>query len=324
MKLFSSPVGFFGKLPAYPDFVRKNAGGALARALDDWVHEGVAQMNVQGGEDWRTRFDAGVGKNFLYHTDDPSKILIGIYVPSRDMGGRRYPFSLFANAASGRNGQLVHLLPEAYAVFLQAAGRLLANLDHAAGELRSGKVSGLATVLPQNLYEFDRRFQRYLELKKMSDFWSETIGSFTDPAKYLLMRNLLSALTPLRGKDIRKFELCLALPLSKQPAEQGFQIAIYLALCRRILGQPVNSIVAFWDMRQVGGRVRLYLFFRPPGPRYLPFLFNPDSAGDSIWDMATIGADKIDEMKGKLPQEIVALLDNADLSVDAFLSKLAD
>lgn len=324
MKLFSSPIGFFGKLPAYPDFVRKNAGGPLARALDTWIHEGVAQLNVQGGDDWKARFDASAGKNFLFHTDDPSKILVGLYVPSRDVGGRRYPFSLFANATPGRNGQLAHLLAEAYAVFLQAAGRLLVDLDHAAGELRSGKTSGLATVLPQNLYEFDRRFKRYLELKKMSDFWSETIGGFDDPVKYLLMRNLLSTLTPLRGRDVRKFELCLALPLSALPAEQGFQIAIYLALCRRILGQPVNSIIAFWDAQRVAGRVRLYLFFRPPGPRYVPFLFDPEAAGDFIWDMATVGADKIDGVKGKLPPEVIALLDNADLTVSAFLSKLAD
>lgn len=322
MKLFSSPVGFFGKLPAYPDFVRKNAGGPLARALDNWVQEGVAQMNVQGDEGWKERFDAGSGKNFLYHTDDPSRILVGVLMPSRDQGGRRYPFSLFANAGSGRNGQHVHLLPEAYAVFLQAATRLLADPARAVGELNSGKAAGLATVLPQNLYDFDRRYKQYIELKKMADFWSETIGGPVEPTKYLLMRNLLSTLAPLRGKDVRKFELCLALPVSATFAARGFQIAVYLAMCRRMLGQPVNSLVGFWDTAPTVGRTRLYLFFRPPGPRYLFSLFDPASAGEVIWDMATIGADQAAEIRGKLPAEIVALLDNADLSIETFLARL--
>jgi len=324
MKLFSSPIGFFGKLPTYPDFVRKNAGGVLARALDNWIQEGVAQMNVQGHEGWKGRFDAGSGKNFLYHTDDPSKMLVGVLMPSRDQGGRRYPFSLFADASSGRNGQHTHLLAEAYGVFLQAVTRLLSDPARIAGELQSGKAAGLATVLPQNLYEFDRRYKRYVELKKMADFWLGTIGERIDPTKYLLVRNLLSTLTPLRGKDVRKFELCLALPLSDQFAERGFQIAVYLALCRAMLGQPISSVVVFWDTHKPGRAMRLYVFFRPPGPRYLYSLIDPESAGDFIWDMTTVGADKADEAKGKLPPEIVALLDNTDLSIEAFLSKLGD
>jgi len=319
----TSQIGFFGKLPVYPDFVRQNAGGPLARALDDWIHEGVAQMNVQGGDNWETRFDAAGSKNFMYHTDDPSKLLVGVFAPSRDKSGRRYPFSLFANASPGKNGRQVHLIPEAYSVFLKATARLLSNLDTVAGELRSGKVSGFATTLPQSLFEYDRRFSRLLELQKMADFWSETIGDFSNPAKYLVMKNLLSTLMPLRGKDLRKFELCLALPLSAYPAAQGFQITVWLTLCRAILKHLANSIVAFWDVRQDEGLARLYLFFRPPGPRYLSCLFDPQSAGDLIWDMATLGADKAADVKGKLPGDIVTLLDNAELPIGSFLEALA-
>lgn len=323
MAVVTSQIGFFGKLPAYPDFVRQNAGGPLARALDNWIHEGVAQMNVQGGSDWQARFDAASPKNFVYHTDDPSKLLVGVFAPSRDKSGRRYPFSLFANASPGKNGRHVHLIPEAYSVFLKATARLLNNLDTVAAELRSGKVSGFATTLPQNLFEYDRRFSRLLELQKTADFWSETIGDFSNPAKYLVMKNLLSTLVPLRGKDLRKFELCLALPLSAYPAAQGFQITIWLMLCRGVLKHLVNSMVAFWDARQDEKPARLYLFFRSPGPRYLSSLVDPQSAGDLIWDMATLGAEKIGDAKTKLPADLVSLLDNGELPIGSFLEALA-
>lgn len=323
MAVFAPLVGFFGKLPAYPDFVRQNAGGPLARTLDNWIHEGVAQMNVQGGGDWRVKFDAAVPRNFLYHVDDPSKFLVGVFVPSRDKSGRRYPFSLFANVSPGKNGQHVHLVAEAYSVFLRAAVRLLNDLNSAAVELRSGKVSALATTLPQNLYEFDRRLARLLERKKMGDFWSETLGDFAGPAKYLVMKNLLSTLAPLRGKDLRKFELCLAFPLSTEPAAQGFQIAIWLAFCRQVLKHPVNSIVAFWDAKEGATPARLYLFFRPPGPRYLSCLLDSQRAGDLIWDMASLGMDKIGDAKGKLPPDMVSLLDDAELPAGEFLEAVA-
>ena len=57
MTAFGPLIGFFGKLPGYPDFVRQNAGGPLARAMDTWIHEGVAQLNVQGGDNWKEKFD---------------------------------------------------------------------------------------------------------------------------------------------------------------------------------------------------------------------------------------------------------------------------
>jgi len=318
----SSLIGFFGKLPAYPDFVRQNAGSPLARALDTWIHEGVAQMNVQGGDDWKTRFDAAVPKNFLFHVDDPSKLLVGVLVPSRDKSGRRYPFSIFANAASGKNGQQVHLMPEAFGVFLKAAGRMLGDLNSAAEEVRSGKVSALATVLPQNLYECDRRYTRLLEIQKMADFWTGAVGDFAGPAKYLIMRNLLSALLPLREKDLRKFELCLTVPIAAQAVAQGFQIAVWLAIVRLLLKLPTSSIVAFWDVEKTSSRAQLYLLFRPPGPRYLAGLLHPEAAGNLIWDMATLKAEQMQQAKAQLPPGLAALLDDAELTSGAFLHAL--
>jgi len=323
MALFTPPIGFFGKLPAYPDFVRQNAGGPLARALDDWIHEGVAQMNIQGGEEFKNKFDGAGAMNFLFHVDDPSKYLIGVFAPSRDKSGRRYLFSLFANTSPGKSGQHVHLLAEAYSVFLKATNRLIGDLENVTGELRSGKVSALATTLPQNLYDCDRRFERLLELKKMSDFWTETVGSSTEPVKYLVMKNLLSALGPLRDRDLRKFELCLALPISSHASVQGSHVGLWLGFCRQVLKRPLNSIVAFWDAARDTEGARLYLFFRPPGPRFLSGLLNPAAAGDVIWDMATLGADKIGEAREKLAPGLAQLLDNPELSAGAFLKALA-
>ncbi len=322
MSIQTASVGFFGKLPAYPDFVRQNAGGPLARALDAWFQEGIAHYNMHGGADWKAQFDAALPKNFLFHTGNPGKFLVGVLRPGRDTSGRRYPFSLFASVSPGKNGEHLHVVPEAYSVFLRASRRMLADLDTIAGELRSGKTSGLATTVQQNLFEFGRRYTRYLEIKKIADFWTETIGDSQGPTKYLVMKNLVASLSPLRGKDLRKFEFCLGLPISPQAAAQGFQVAFWLAVCRRLLGTAINSVIAFWDAAEEVDRARLYVFFRPPGPRYLGCLMHPETAGDCIWDLAELGEAKIDEARAKLAPQLAALLDDSELTLGGFLNAL--
>ncbi len=322
MGLFSSsPIGYFGKLPSHPDFVRRNAGGALARALDSWMHEGLATLNMQSGDDWKAVFDAAPSRCFIYRVDDPGKALAGTYVPSRDQSGRRYPFSIFATVSPGRNGQLIHLLPEAYAVFFKAAHRLLNNQASLASEVRTGKPTGLATVLPQGLHDFERRFSRYIELKKTGDFWEATLGSDHEHGRFRLLRNLLSTVAPLRGKEVRKFELCLAFPLSANTAERGFEVGIWLALCGRLVPSACGSLVAFWDTA-VPENARMYVFFRSPAPKYMGHLINPDESDDAIWDLATIGRDKEDDPKAGLPPEIALLIENTDVSIKEFLDKL--
>ncbi len=322
MGLFSSsPIGYFGKLPSHPDFVRRNAGNPLARALDNWMHEGLATLNMQGGDTWKADFDAATLRCFIYRADDPGKALAGMYMPSQDQSGRRYPFSIFATASPGRNGHLVHLLPEAYAVFFKASARLLNDQAGLAAEVRTGKPTGLATVLPQGLHECERRFERYIELKKAGDFWEATLGADQERGRFRLMRNLLSTVAPLRGKDVRKFELCLAFPLSPNTSERGFEAGIWLALCSTLVPQAAGSLVAFWDAAETEN-ARLYVFFRSPAPKYVGYLINPAAADDAIWDLAVIGKDKDEDPKAGLPPEVALLIEDSDGTIKEFLEKL--
>jgi hypothetical protein len=126
----------------------------------------------------------------------------------------------------------------------------------------------------------------------------------------------------LRGKDLRKFERCLAFPLSSVDAERGFEVGTWIALCNRLLPSTAESAVVFWDA-VASEQARVYVFFRTPVPKYVGFLIDPAAAPDAIWDLATIGQNKKDDPKTDLPPEISLLLENKEITIDEFLSKFA-
>ncbi|WP_299439329.1 type VI secretion system-associated protein TagF [uncultured Rhodospira sp.] len=90
-------LGFYGKLPAHGDFVRRGMTPALATAWDGWLGALMAAVREDLGEDdwldvyltspvWRFALGAGVA----------GVAQIGVMVPSVDRVGRYFPLVLVA------------------------------------------------------------------------------------------------------------------------------------------------------------------------------------------------------------------------------------
>ncbi len=85
-------LGFYGKLPAHGDFVRRGVSGELAKALQQWLQTGLAGLSpsepwvrderVAGAPVWRFAAAAGVLA---------AEAVLGVMAPSRDKVGRVYP-----------------------------------------------------------------------------------------------------------------------------------------------------------------------------------------------------------------------------------------
>ena len=88
-------IGCFGKLPIYPDFIRHNASNPEIAWLDQWFQEGILFSKSKLGQGWAETFNKAEPWNFLFHPDNSGHLLLGIFIPSRDQGGRLYPFFLF-------------------------------------------------------------------------------------------------------------------------------------------------------------------------------------------------------------------------------------
>ncbi len=314
-------VGLFGKLPSHPDFVRMNAGSPLARVLDTWMQEGLSAMRTQMGNGWEAAFDHAAPLCFVFRSKDPAEALVGVCRPGRDHGGRRYPFLIFAHAALGRGGSAFHVVPQGYAMFLNAARRI-AVVDCADGidNHRAAQIMNLASILPQNLVESQQRFDRYLSDVTMESFWRGLYGDFQDRRKYLVVKNVFATLAPRRGHDVSRFGFAMRMPTSGDPDQVGLQTATWLRLCQATLGgNPLDQSVLFWFAGGEGSPTGCYLFFRAPASNMFSYLFAPQTLHDSIWNIETMGSDRLDTARDQLGESVASALDMPNMSLKDFI-----
>ncbi|WP_298294617.1 type VI secretion system-associated protein TagF [uncultured Litoreibacter sp.] len=88
-------AGFFGKHPAFGDFVGHGLSGAVQMALQDWLTGMLAQARAILGDDWQPVYDASRPIRFWAGSDVfNTQVLRGVICPSHDKVLRRYPFVL--------------------------------------------------------------------------------------------------------------------------------------------------------------------------------------------------------------------------------------
>ena len=85
------PAMCFGKLPAFGDFVRHNAGGRDALAFDQWLQQGLYPARLQLGHAWESSFRAAPSYNFLFSPENSEGFLLGLLQPSHDRGEQTAP-----------------------------------------------------------------------------------------------------------------------------------------------------------------------------------------------------------------------------------------
>lgn len=110
------PVGCFGKVPFWREYLEHGVAHPSSRALRGWLHEGKAATSLSG--DGEMPEDTAVRNRlrFLMGTPGSAELLVGVLRPSRDGGGRRYPFATFTHIARKTYGSRHHsLLPLALA-----------------------------------------------------------------------------------------------------------------------------------------------------------------------------------------------------------------
>ena len=123
----TAAAGLHGKHPAFGDFVAAGLPQALDEALARWLQETLGAWRAGAGGDWQAVFDAAprvsfwIGGALLGGT-----ALRGVWQPSRDRSGRRYPLLL------AQCGGAVPLA-DPQAGFDETAATALAELGSATG-----------------------------------------------------------------------------------------------------------------------------------------------------------------------------------------------
>ncbi|WP_179381052.1 type VI secretion system-associated protein TagF [Jannaschia marina] len=87
--------GWFGKHPAYGDFVSRRVSEPVRDALQDWLDGALGLWRAEVGDDaWRAGFDAAPVVRFWIGALILGQGRSGVMVPARDKVGRRYPLLL--------------------------------------------------------------------------------------------------------------------------------------------------------------------------------------------------------------------------------------
>ncbi len=121
----ASQIGCFGKLPIQSEYIRHNVARREARALDQWLQEGVGLAARSLGREGEAPADWSHHGVFA-GTEEQRPVLFTLR-PSRDRSGRQYPFAVFEVLGSQDRDASPGLLPLRSEAFFEAATAVMSQ-----------------------------------------------------------------------------------------------------------------------------------------------------------------------------------------------------
>ena len=317
--VLESEIGFFGKLPFHHDFIQVNAAFPELYRFDEWFQEGIQLMRRQADVTWPSDFANGESWEFFYYPPGSQRCLIGLYSPSRDQGGRHYPFFVFRSLGRTAPAWPLFLAPIAFAEFLEAAylfgqidwnGFTLPLLRQRLDEMPIGVM---------DLSGCQECYGNFLTTQTTEGLWTDLFGQFEDARKYIFYRNLVRILEPLRHYSITPLAIGLLFPLLPSEKSQNFDIAFWLDLMQRLLRQELAGAICFWQRRASKRLSHLFVHLGKPSPKTLLWLIRPDAEFDVNYDLAPPTDESPARVLLRMGQSQRNLLQTSDLSLATFL-----
>ena len=327
----ASPV-CFGKVPAYGDFVRCNARGSTVRSIERWFQEGLYNLRARLRHDALGRaYDDAPTQRFVFCPTASSTLLVGALRMSRDEGGRRYPFAVAADVDKNLlPPRRTSILPLCDASFLDSAARLAENA--ARGAIRRAALpQHIETLAParahvpslsaQALRTAETELDTYFRATSFHAFAERLWGDFDDSRKYLVLRNLLASLGPVRRTVPARFSLGLRFPLSSRAAAAK-EVGFWVKLSLRLLDAANVTPTFFWSVPPGAAENAgtLLLFFRPPPPRVFAHLLSACLESDNICELERSGQEEAARVVLALPARHGRLLESETVTLWEFLN----
>ncbi len=318
------PASCFGKLPAFGDFVRHNAGGRDVLAFDTWLQQGLYHARVQLRAEWDASFRGAPPYHFLFFPENSESFLIGLLRPSHDRSARRFPFIVTLRVDRRLPPELVPLAPAVFAPFFErahalaryAAGTIaLRELGEATERLHAPVAQDYAAVL--------RAYRLHLECTPAGALWSRLWGAgrADDERPFVVFHNLLDTLLPLRGRNPERLALGLRFPVALDAggAPLAHAASFWLDAAFRLVGGRGVRPFVFWTAPAMPNEpsrpgngaappAHLFLFLRQPTARSVLHLLRPDLDSEIIYEMDRIGPDRRSPARAALPPWLGAML----------------
>lgn len=121
-------AGFYGKLPAYGDFIFRNLNTAFINPWDEWLQHFISGSREQIGEDWLNIYlTSPIWRFVLSPGVIDNNMWAGLMMPSVDRVGRYFPISIVKPFVS--NISPVNFMLNQHDWFNQLEGHCLTALD---------------------------------------------------------------------------------------------------------------------------------------------------------------------------------------------------
>ena len=315
---------FFGKLPAYGDFVRHNASKNEVIAFDQWLQQGIQSSKNLTNVNWNSVFDNSPAYHFHFYLN-PQQSLIGIWHPSMDSAGRRFPFVL-ASIIEGQyfNKHLYVLIPILFRDLLGTARQLFrdALLGIELAQIVQ-RIESLDNSLNIHYDLMKNEYHNYLSNTTLESFVTHLWGSFNDSGKYLLMNNLTEILLPLRNQDFSRISLGLKFPLCQDFESYYFNVCFWLDLTANLLEDTIYTPYYFWSIPKNEKPAHFFLLFRTPPAKNFSDLIGTHSLTDNICELDQEGKENINRAIDLLAQRYMSLIETPSITLQQFLGQLS-
>lgn len=93
-------VGIMGKHPSYGDFLSHGVSEQTRAGLDAWLNTSLAPLKDRAGQNWEAAWDNAPMLRFWVGKALAGRTLAGVFMPSRDRVGRRFPLILMVEGTT--------------------------------------------------------------------------------------------------------------------------------------------------------------------------------------------------------------------------------
>lgn len=269
-----SPVGCFGKLPIYDEFIRHNVSERSVLELDEWIQQGIFHHS----RGLQTRSDQTDLSSYTYHfvftgSEDYSSSVIGTMMNSQDKCGRQYPFVLFKVLANQNTESLSSTLPCAYNEFFDSALNLCSTdwnlqpinmLKKRVSSLYPG--SGQASRIQLIESEISA-----LHAVRRNEFWREMFGQSADEETSVFLEVMRDLLTTTLRKSPLRTTWGIEIPLPSNDRTH-IHVSFWIRVAETMLGSRGWRPHYIWGDINDNKQQSLYLFFRPITPIFFTHL----------------------------------------------------
>ncbi|MEO7092717.1 MAG: type VI secretion system-associated protein TagF [Polyangiales bacterium] len=315
-------VSGFGKVPRMGDFVRVRANAEPTASFEAWIQEAMAYGEAKRRDDWPAIYGNGAIHAFVYRPPKKAKtpsVLAGVFRPSSDAVGRRFPLVVGAPLAEQTVAPGPHLLPLVLGDFFEQATSQLMTVDSVGSleefERHVGRVN--APYL-EDAGARNAEYDNWAHNTQLSTAWSVLYGFGHSPHPIHAISTLIDCLVPFRGKQALDTPLSARVPLGSGGVAAA---AFWIDMVRRIARWSATVPTFFLHFDGYTGSMLIQLGDTPPSS--LLELFAPDPSSDHVCDLMGNARFDAEKLLGRLPPAVAQLLQRGDRPVSELLGVLA-